>query len=378
MIVYSIGDGPERECPAMGWDGRRRTCKRRGCPRCGAPWARDWRRNMAVNLAAKHGSVTLVSITAPGAERLPWDEAHCAHRRRHIHYGPAGCRVKQRAAREWTDTLSLRWGWLRKSATLATRRALKNEISGELGPAPSVLARVWEPQKRGVPHLHLVLGYSHGRERQAAQVFVTELKRLAPEYDFGFVDGRLQPITAEDAARYLSSYLTGRNSSKKPTKTTIREDIADPVMPRSLIWVTPALTCVELPDSSEEWRDRLTAMRRRLRIKHGTGVTMRYLRKARHLWASLDGVCDAPAWRSTREAVLVVAVFLQAFRKRPPPEDLSPALELADRIDADVAYHLGDDIEEKRSRWERYQPQLLPFAFQLAEACVPACYPAAA
>lgn len=359
-VIEYLHRGELVQCPEPGYDHKLRTCKRRNCPRCGVMWARDWRRVMAINLAAKHGSVVLVSITAPGEDRLPWDEAHCSHRRPHRHRGPSGCRVRQRAAREWADTASLRWSWLRKAATIATRRELRNELTGELGPAPTLLERVWEPQKRGVPHLHLVLGYANGPERQAAQVFVAELKRLAVEYDFGFVDGKLEPISAEDAARYLSSYLTGRNSKKKGS---IRENIADPAMPRSLIWITPALTSVITPASSEEWARRLEAMRWRMRIKRGTGVTMRMLRKARHLWAALEGKCEAPKWAQLGDAVLVCSVFLQAFRKRPPPADLAPALALARKV-------------ERRARrtiaWNDFQPQVVPFAFELAEASLPA------
>jgi hypothetical protein len=362
-IHYSRG-GQEYSCPDWSTNPkdlapRLVTCKRRNCPRCGVNWARDWRRVMAINLAAKHGPVVLVSITAPGEDRLPWDEAHCAERRPHRHRGPSGCRVRQRAAREWADTASLRWSWLRKAATIATRRELRNALTGELGPAPTLLERVWEPQKRGVPHLHLVLGYAAGPERTAAQVFVAELKRLAVEYDFGFVDGRLQPITAEDAARYLSSYLTGRNSKKKGS---IRENIADPVMPRSLIWITPALTSIVTPASSEAWRSRLEAMRERMRIKRGTGVTMRMLRKARHLWASLEGKCEPPAWATIGDAVQVASVFLQAFRKRPPPDDLAPALALARRVERNVRRDVA---------WNRWQPEVVPFAFELAERCLP-------
>lgn len=336
--------GQDVQCPEPGFDHRMRTCKRRNCPRCGVHWARDWRRVMAINLAAKHGPVVLVSITAPGEDRLPWDEAHCAHRRRHRHRGPAGCRVQQRAAREWADSATWRWARLRNAARLAAQRAQANELTGELGPAPTLLERVWEPQKRGVPHLHLVLGFATGAERQAARVFVDELKRLAGEYDFGYVDGKLEPITAEDASRYLSSYLTGRNAKHK---ASIRENVADPVMPRSLIWLTPALT-------STSSSPRIAAMRERLGVARGTGVTMRMLRKARHLWAALEGRTSEPQWRDLGEAVETAAVYLQAFRKRPPP-DLSPALQLA-RVITRRVRHAGTWVD------------FTPLAFDMVEA----------
>lgn len=340
------------QCPEPGFDHVLRTCKRRNCPRCGVHWARDWRRVMAINLAAKHGPVVLVSITAPGEERLPWDEAHCGHRRRHRHRGPSGCRVQQRAAREWADTATWRWARLRNAARLAAQRAGRNEATGELGAAPSLLERVWEPQKRGVPHLHLVLGFATGAERQAARAFVDELKRLAHDYDFGFVDGRLEPITAEDASRYLSSYLTGRNSKHKGS---IRENVADPVMPRSLIWLTPALT-------STSTSSRIAAMRERLRVARGTGVTMRMLRKARHLWAARQGRATPPQWRTLVEAIDTVSVYLQAFQKRPPP-DLAPAHALAAKISRNVW---------RTTTWALFLPQATGLAFELVELSFPA------
>lgn len=351
-VIHYRHRGELVQCPEPGFDHQLRTCKRRNCPRCGVHWARDWRRVMAINLAAKHGPVVLVSITAPGEERLPWDEEHCGHRRRHRHRGPAGCRVQQRAAREWSDTATWRWARLRNAARLGSQRLGRNERTGELGAAPTLLERVWEPQKRGVPHLHLVLGFATGAERQAAKLFVAELKRLAGEYDFGFVDGKLEPITAEDASRYLSSYLTGRNAKHK---ASIRENIADPVMPRSLIWLTPALT-------STSSSPRIAAMRERLGIARGTGVTMRMLRKARHLWAALEGRAPAPQWRNVGEAVETASVFQQAFRKRPPP-DLSPALELARKINRDA---------RRRVAWNDFLPQVTPLAFELVDACMPA------
>lgn len=356
--AYAAGDRrAERrfECPSRGYDGRLRTCKRRGCPRCGSPWARDWQRGMAVNLAAKHGPVVLVSITAPGEDLLPWDLDHCAgkHRdRKPKHSGKRGCRVQPRAAREWSDTLTWRWQKMRNATQLAVRRHLRDEL-GFLGDAAVILLRVYEPQKRGVPHMHLVLGYATAAERAAAREFVAQLKRLASEYDFGFVD-MTEPITAEDAARYLSSYLTGRNSKKK---SSIRENIADPVMPRSLVWLTPALT-------STSASERIAVMRSKIGVVRGTGVTMRWLRKARHLWAALEGRCMFPQFRDTEEAVRVVAVYMQAFRRGPPPA-LEPALGVAREIDA---------VAKRDGKWwllEQQWREQLEFAFTAVAACMP-------
>jgi hypothetical protein len=251
-ISFRSPDGVEQKCPVRDdFTHRLRTCKRRYCPRCGQVWARSWGTVSRVNLAKYGGPVALVSITAPGADRLPW-----ACTREHEHSGPKGCRIEAEAADAWAEQARANWKKLRDAARLATVRAL--------GVKPALLERVWEPQKRGVPHLHVVVGMATPAQRAAAEHFVAGLHRLAPEHDFGFVDRKLTSITAADAARYLTSYLVGRDSSKK---ATIRENIADPRMPRSLVWLTPVLT-------------------------RETRVTMRNLRRARWLLAALSGRCD--------------------------------------------------------------------------------------
>jgi len=279
----------------------RPSCKRRGCRVCGPRWARDWQRVLAVNLSALGGPVATIAITGPGAHRLPWDEDHCAHRRPHRHSGPRGCRVQQRACREWCDTLTYRWQLLRQAARLATKR--------ELGFAPPwVLCRVWEPQKRGVPHLHLVVPFGSFEEKKAASVFRRHLQRLVGEYDFGHVQHELQPIAGREAARYLASYLAGRTSKKG----SIRENIADPRLPLSLLWLTPKLT-------------------------RQTLVTMRTLRRARHLWAHLDGRCELPVWSGYDEAVRVAVAFRTVYPQRAGPlgpVDVDDALAFARLVDA--------------------------------------------
>jgi hypothetical protein len=358
-------------CPAYGHDGVLRTCKRRGCPRCQPNWAMDWFRINRLNLEHYGGPVVMVTITAPGEDRLPWDEHHCRKRREHKHYGPNGCRVQQRIAREWADMLSWRWAQLRGAARLETRRKLRTS-DGELGPAPSLLLRAYEPQKRGVPHLHIVLGYGTLAERDAAHVFVGELKRLAGRHDFGFADGRgktrgvrnprpvierhgvpLRPMGGADAARYLANYLTGRNSKKK---NSIRDNLSDPIMPRSLLWLTPALSSLT---ASQPW---IHQMRERMGIAGGTGITMRMLRKARHIWAALKGRCPAPVWQATEDAIYAVSVYVQAYLGRSPPEDLTPALQHAREVDRFV---------RQSRRWFDYQAQILDFALQMVEQCLP-------
>jgi hypothetical protein len=235
----------------------------------------------------------MISITAPGEDRLPWDTARCRHKPGGRCAGKRGCKIEDRSLRVWCESLTYRWSLLRKAARQAASRAGYD--------VPVIFERVWEPQRRGAPHVHIVVPFGDPAERAAAQALAEEFKRLAPSYDFGHVDTgrktgsdgarRLRALTGAETARYLAHYLTGRSSRK----ASIRDNIADPRLPASLIWVTPQLTRVTL-------------------------VTMRTLRRARHLWAHLDGLCDAPNWQDWSERVKVNAVYARLYMRRGPPE----------------------------------------------------------
>jgi hypothetical protein len=205
----------------------RANCRRRSCPYCGPRWAKDWGRALRVNLVEYGGPVMMIAITAPGADRLPW-----ACSRDHVHSGPKGCEVDAQAADAWAANCCKAWKQLRDDARVATLRALALK--------PSLLIRAWEPQKRGVPHIHVVLGMGSEAEKVAAHRFLDELTARVGEHDFGFVQLYRREMGAADAARYLVGYLMGRSKHKG----TIRDNISHPRMPRSLIWLTPNLTLV--------------------------------------------------------------------------------------------------------------------------------------
>jgi hypothetical protein len=274
-------------------------CKRRGCPCCGPGWVRSWEAITKLNIGALGGSVVLITITAPGADRLPWS---CE--KEHHHSGARGCRVKADHADVWAQHAPEQWKRLRDAARLVVKRA-------GLPTAALVLERVWEPQKRGVPHLHVIAGARTLVEREAAERFHAELVRLAPEYGFGEQLHITKPMTAAEAARYLAGYLLGRSRRKG----TIRDNLADPRMKRyTLIWITPAIGSISRGE-------RMTAWRERLGLREGTGLTMRRLRYARwylaclkrkvHVYPRLVGV--------ERIAVAKVAALLL----RGPPESWS-------------------------------------------------------
>lgn len=218
-------------------------------------WLGDIKRLLLTNLLAYGDRVWMVTVTAPGADVLPWD----------------GRSVVPVAAREWNRSAARQWRELHRRAYQATRR--------EFGPdALRTLARVWQLQARGVLHLHLVIGFGSPLEVAAARYYVACLRERTREHGFGFVDardrdgrrGRATVMEPHRAAGYLSRYL---GESAQLTRAI---ELAD--RPRQLVWVSPALKAV-------------------------SGVTMRRLRRARFLYwirlrrssvVSLAGTL--PAW----------------------------------------------------------------------------------
>ncbi len=191
-------------------------------------------------------SVVLLAVTAPGADQLPWDESHCRPLGDHRHSGSLGCRVDPVAAREWNRSASDRWRRLHRRAYQAVRRH---------GVRCTLLVRAFERQRRGVLHVHPVLGYATPAERHAAYLYAGYLEKFAAHYGFGFTERRLRKLSSKAAAAYLSAYfVTGQKG-----KESLQESVAAADMPRSIIHVSIQLT-------------------------QRSGVTMRELRFRRFVW----------------------------------------------------------------------------------------------
>lgn len=70
-----------------------------------------------------------------------------------------------------------------------------------------LLARVWEFHRRGLLHVHPVVGYATAEQRAAADAYCRHLSELAPRYGFGFVDRKANVYSGTDAADYLAKQL---------------------------------------------------------------------------------------------------------------------------------------------------------------------------
>ncbi len=205
-------------------------CRSRRCPEYGLIWAGDQRQKLFRNLEAVKGEIVLGAVTAPGAGTLPWDESVCGALGEHEHSGRLGCRVDGRAAREWNDSAPGRWRRLH-------RRAYQDTVKRCGRGSVWMVARVWEMQTRGVLHAHPVLAYGTALQKAGARCYVERLAQLAPKYGFGFVERKVKPQPAVNAAAYLSSYFVkGRRG-----KATLWESVHSPSMPRSIVHVSVKL-----------------------------------------------------------------------------------------------------------------------------------------
>ncbi len=133
-------------------------------------------------------------------------------------------------------------------------------VEHALGRRPVLLARVWEKQRRGVLHVHPVLGYSTPAERAAADLYFRELARLASAHGFGYLERKRRVMRAKASAAYLSSYFV----KGKGRKRSLTESVKDADMPRSIVYVAP-------------W------------LSQKSGWTMRSLRLKRFLWVHSKG-----------------------------------------------------------------------------------------
>ena len=149
----------------------------------------------------------MISLTAPGEEAgLIWDRQRCSHAAGVRCSGKIGCRVVPAAAELWNAESRRWWRELNRRAKLRADRAVKRLGHGYKG---GLLMYEWELQKRGVWHLHLVLGMETPVERAWAFEYVAAMRELGPAWCFGFVDSKPlnSPQQAERASGYLSKYL---------------------------------------------------------------------------------------------------------------------------------------------------------------------------
>jgi len=164
-------------------------------------------RKIRENLRTYGGLACMCTLTAPGQEAgLIWDRNVCTHPEGVTCSGMIGCKVLPKAAELWNEHSKSWWRELNRVAKQRADRAVRQLGHDYRG---GLLAYEWELQKRGVSHLHFVLGMESGVERAWAFEYVKALRELGPRKGFGYVDAKplRSPQVAEKAAAYISKYL---------------------------------------------------------------------------------------------------------------------------------------------------------------------------
>lgn len=138
-----------------------------------------------------------VTLTAPGADVLPWDRSKCSHSSGVRCSGDIGCRSDATALARWHATVGQRWSWF----ITELRRELGVEVE---------FFKTWELQARGAMHAHSMMrtvGVCSDARFRAA------VKMAASRWGFGTqVD--VQPFSLSDSlqaarkAGYCAKYAS--------------------------------------------------------------------------------------------------------------------------------------------------------------------------
>lgn len=223
-----------------------RSCKSRRCPACSVLWAGDWRISLFANWDAYKAQVQLVTVTAPGSDVLPWDESACSHGLGVPCSGKRGCQLRADELGRWNAAAPANWSRMHRAVAQRCRRR---------GMKLHVLGYVWQVQKRGALHIHVVLGLRTAANRHAARQYQLRLAAVSQEYGFGYVDRKWSSARGQRVAAYLSSYLITGHGRESAVQEVVKLDRA----PARIVYVSRLLTDV-------------------------TGYTMRTLRRRRYLW----------------------------------------------------------------------------------------------
>jgi hypothetical protein len=192
-------------------------------------WAGDWRIVCFRNWDSYDGEVQLITVTAPGVDLLPWDEAQCTHPAGENCSGKKGCQVQEDRLAFWNLRARGNWSKMHRNVGRWTRYRCKRL---------ELLGYVWQFQDRGALHVHLVVGVKTPANRHAAALYGQRLKEVSLEYGFGFVDTKFSSARGQRVAAYLTRYLiAGSGDSAK-----VQESVTHRHAPSRQVYVASRLT----------------------------------------------------------------------------------------------------------------------------------------
>jgi hypothetical protein len=180
--------------------------------------------------------VILGMVTAPGSGELPWDRSLCKVKRSHTCSGDLGCQVEKRAADVFNWRAQRQWTALHGFVAQRVRRRYPGGLV--------MVFRAWEPQKRGVNHVHPVLGYTTPLERAAARYYFELIEAHAVRFGFGPISGRKPSVlTGEQAAAYAAAYcFTASSKGNGQGKRQVQDWMtSEQVTPDRPFWIRPQL-----------------------------------------------------------------------------------------------------------------------------------------
>jgi len=243
-------------CSACHHDHSTKKCRRRQCDEGSVLWARDVRSVVlaAVEAAGVAGVRSFV-MTAPGADRLPWDEAACIEEGPHHHTAKIGCRAQRIPVMLWEAAVPGNW---KREHEAALKHLWRR------GMASPLITWIDEDQARGVLHRNVLL-----EEGPAARAYHAFMIARASKYGWGFVDRKRNVAVGAQAVAYLTGYVVAKGGGKRERKTDLSAAAGRAARYRR-VWATSP------------------------RLTKKSGVTMASIRRGRQVWAAKQGFCSMP------------------------------------------------------------------------------------
>ncbi|MFN8225066.1 MAG: hypothetical protein U0R50_17675 [Gaiellales bacterium] len=144
---------------------------------------------------------------------------------------------------------------------------------------PNLLMTVTEDQKRGLPHLHGVLGHTNAIEKAYAKAFLDALPRAARHHGLGFTDRYRYVVLRQSKyeAGRLRGYIT--KLTRYLAKDASGREFLELHQGERIFYVAPWLTKL-------------------------SGYTMTVARLCRRVWAARRGYCSMPTMTVEQEVVV--------------------------------------------------------------------------
>jgi len=281
--------GDERLCPGgccRVIHGKARHCGRRWCDAVRPTWGRSMADvlhkalDVYCDLYGSEAKVLSFAVTCTARPGW-WDTDRCSHGPGVPCSGRIGCRVRREIEESERDA----WPQ-RKRAALNLARTEAIRVLGKAGYRiqrgekwPDLLMTVTEDQKRGLPHLHGVLGHTTKLEKAYAKAFLGALPRAAKIHGLGFTDRYwfvVQKQSRYEAGR-LRHYIT--KLSRYLAKDAGGAEFLQLHHGERIFYVAP-------------WLTRLS------------GYTMTIARLCRRVWAARHGYCAFPMMTAEQEALV--------------------------------------------------------------------------